>query len=139
MEPGQELADSIQSEGQGKCHIPMNNGITVHFRLVSGHYGLSPALGLACIYWWALGLAVFSSISYIHLNYIRYYLYTHLYDMDTFSSLILTWLPLPTLMIYFYYPVYHLQEILRIIYPPRALPMSCQWHSVIGSPFWDLG
>ena len=56
---------------------------------------------------------------------------------------ILTWLLLPTFIIYPYCFIHHLWKILQVcswtICPPEAFPVSCQWHSTIGTPFQGLG
>ena len=72
----------------------MHNGIMDHFQLVSSHFGLSSALWLTCIVPAGLGLIIFSYISYLHLNYIYYYLYTCLYNIDMPSSLYLNMAPI---------------------------------------------
>ena len=71
-------------------------------RTNSGHFGQSSdspqpsdslAQGLP-----ALGIVPFSCLSYIPLNYVHSYLYTHLYDVARFPSLYIDLAPSPHLL-----------------------------------------
>ena len=91
----------------------------------------------------ALGIALFSCLSYIPLSYIRSYLYTCLYNVARFPSLYNDLAPSPYLIPFniihcssssgatLNSPMDHM--------PTRSNPATSLWPSAIGSPLWGSG
>ena len=91
----------------------------------------------------ALGIVPFSCLSYIPLNYIRYYLYTRLYDVARFPSLYIDLAPSP------YFTPFNIichssssGDTLSLPMdhtPTGSLPATGLWPSAVGSPLWGSG
>ena len=91
----------------------------------------------------ALGITLFSCLSYIWLNYIHYYLYTHLYDVARFPSLYINLAPLPHSFLFnIIFISLSLEGVLSLsmdTMPTRSIPATSLQPSAIGSPLWGLG
>ena len=91
----------------------------------------------------ALGIVLFSCLSYLPLNYIRSCLYTHLYDVARFPSLYIDLAPSPHLLpsnIIFISS--SLEDVLSLPMdhtPIGSIPATGLWPSAVGSPLRGSG
>ena len=91
----------------------------------------------------ALGIALFSCLSYIPLNYIRSYLYTCLYNVARFPSLYIDLAPLPYLIPF---NIIHHSSSSGVTLnspmdhtPTGSIPVTGLQPSAIGSPLQGSG
>ena len=91
----------------------------------------------------ALGIALFSCLSYITLNYIRSYLYTHLYNVARFPSLYIDLALSPHLFpSNINFILSSLEDVLSLPMdhtPTGSIPATGLQPSTIGSPLWGSG
>ena len=91
----------------------------------------------------ALGIVLFSCLSYLPLNYIRSCLYTHLYDVARFPSLYIDLAPLPhSLPSNIIFISSSLEDVLSSPMdhtPIRSIPATGLQPSAVGSPLQGSG